>query len=269
MWTFTARNLWARKQRLVSMVFAVALGVAFLTGTLLLSDTLRSNFDKLFAQADGSTSVIIRSATEISGGAGTSQRAGIDMRLLPRVRAIAGRADAQPYIEGYGQLVGRDGKAIGGGGPPTRAANWISDPELNPYRLVSGHSPLADDEAVINLGAAKSGHLGIGDTTTLLTPQPVQVRIVGIATFGTADGFGPGTFTGLTLHAAQKDLTGSSPGQVTQILVRAAPGVTPDQLAQRLQARLPAGLQAMTGSQLATENYDTISSGFLGFCPPG
>jgi putative ABC transport system permease protein len=269
MWTFAARNLRAHKRRLVSTVLAVALGVAFLAGTLLLSDTLRANFGQLFTQANGSTDVVIRSATQISGDAGTSQRTGIDAALLPQIRATPGVADAQPYIGSYGQLVGHDGKAIGGGGPPTRAANWIIDQALNPYRLVSGHAPLADDEAVINLGAARSGHLSLGDTTTLLTPQPVQIRIVGIATFGTADGFGPSTFTGLTLHAAQKDLTGSSPGQVTQVLVRAAPGVTPDQLAQRLQDRLPSGLQAITGSQLAAENYNSINSGFLGFLSTG
>ena len=269
MWTFTARNLWAHKRRLVSTVLAVALGVAFLAGTLLLSDTLRANFSTLFTQANGGTDVVIRSATEISGDSGTSQRTGIDAGLLRQVRAIAGVADAQPYIEGYGQLVGRDGKAIGGGGPPTRAGNWIGDRKLNPYRLVAGRAPVADDEAVINRGAARSAHLGLGATTTLLTPRPVRVRIVGIATFGTADGFGPSTFTGLTLHAAQTDLTGSSPGQVTQMLVRAAPGVSPDQLAQRLQTRLPGGLQAITGSQLAAEDYTSINSGFLGFVSTG
>jgi putative ABC transport system permease protein len=269
MWTITARNLWAHKRRLAATVLAVALGVAFLAGTLLLNDTLRANFGTLFTQANRSTEVVIRSATQISGGSGTSQRTGIDATLLPQIRAMAGVADAQPYIEGYGQLVGRGGKAIGGGGPPTRAANWISDRELNPYRLVSGRAPRADDEAVINRGAAKSGHLSLGATTTLLTPRPVQVRIVGIATFGSADGFGPSTFTGLTLHAAQKNLTGSSPGQVTQLLVRAASGTAPGQLAQRLQARLPAGLQAVTGAQLAAEDYNSINSGFLGFLSTG
>jgi len=66
MWAFTTRNLWAHKRRLVSTVFAVALGVAFLAGTLLLSDTLRANFSKLFTQANGSTSVVIRSTTLLS-----------------------------------------------------------------------------------------------------------------------------------------------------------------------------------------------------------
>ena len=54
-----ARSLWARRRRLVATLIAVALGVAFLAGTLLLSDTLRANFDRLFTQADGGTSVVL------------------------------------------------------------------------------------------------------------------------------------------------------------------------------------------------------------------
>ena len=202
----TARSLWARKRRLVATLLAVGLGVAFLAGTLLLSDTLRANFDRLFTQADSGTDVVLRGATQI--GSGNATRTGVDASLLPRVRTVPGVADAQPFVEGYGQLLGRDGKPIGGNGPPTQAANWVGDPALNPYRLVAGHAPRAADEVVINRGAAKTGHLALGMTTTLLTPQPLRVHIVGIATFGTADGFGPGTFTGMTLPAAQLHLTG-------------------------------------------------------------
>ena len=266
----TARSLWARKRRLVATLLAVALGVAFLAGTLLLSDTLRANFDRLFTQADGGTDVVLRGATQI--GSGNSARTGVDASLLPRVRAVPGVAGAQPYLEGYGQLLGRDGKPIGGNGPPTEAANWVGDPALNPYRLVAGHAPRADDEVVINRGAAKTGHLALGMTTTLLTPQPLRVHVVGITTFGTADGFGPGTFTGMTLHAARQYLTGpKGPGQaeLTQILVRASPGVPATELAARLRPVLPAGVQAITGTQLATENLDDINSGFLGFLSTG
>ncbi len=267
----TARSLWARKRRLVATLLAVGLGVAFLAGTLLLSDTLRANFDRLFTQADSGTDVVLRGATQI--GSGNATRTGVDASLLPRVRTVPGAADAQPFLEGYGQLLGRDGKPIGGNGPPTQAANWVGDPALNPYRLVAGHAPRAADEVVINRGAAKTGHLALGMTTTLLTPQPLRVHIVGIATFGTADGFGPGTFTGMTLPAARLHLTGprGSQGlaQLSQILVRAAPGVPDAELAARLRPVLPAGVQAITGGQLATENLDNINSGFLGFLSTG
>jgi putative ABC transport system permease protein len=268
----TARGLWAHRRRLVATLLAVGLGVAFLAGTLLLSDTLRANFDRLFTQADAGTNVVLRSATEITSGPGGT-RAGLDASLLPRVRAVPGVADAQPYLEGFGQLTGRDGQPVGGNGPPTQAANWVSDPALNSYRLVAGHAPRADDEVVINRGAATAGHLTLGETTTLLTPQPLRVRIVGIATFGTADGFGTGTFTGMTLPAAQLHLAGSGPAKVTQILVRATSGVPPGELAARLRAALPApvrgSVQAITGTQLAAENLDDINRGFLGFLSTG
>ena len=98
------------------------------------------------------------------------------------------------------------------------------------------------------------------------------MHIVGIATFGTADGFGPGTFTGMTLPAARAHLAGAKgpgPADVTQILVRANPGVPDTELAARLRPVLPAGVQAITGAQLATENLDNINSGFLGFLSTG
>lgn len=265
----TIRGLWSYKRRLIATVLAVALGVAFLAGTLLLSDTLRANFDRLFTQANAGTDVVVRSATKVAGGSGANARTAINADTLSTVRAVDGVADAQPYLEGFGQLLDRSGKGIGGGGPITTAANWINDPALNPYRLVEGRSPAADDEAVVNRGAAKSGHLTIGSTTTLLTPAPISVRIVGIATFGTADGFGPGTFTGLTLHAAQQSLTGAKPDQITEILVKADNGISPEQLVGRLQPALGSGIQAITGAQLSSESYNEINSGFLGFLSSG
>ncbi len=269
MLSIAAKGLWSHKRRLVATLLAVSLGVAFLAGTLLLSDTLRANFDRLFAQANGGTDVVVRSATKIGGVPGATGRAGIAASLLPKVRAVDGVADAQPYTEGYGQLLGSDGTRIGGDGPPTRAANWIDDPALNPYHLVQGRTPEADDEVVINRGAAKTGHLSIGATTTLLTPRPLRVRIVGIAEFGSADGFGSATFAGLTRHAAAVRLASGTPGKVTQILVRATPGVSPQQLASRVQPILPSGLQAITGGALAAENFAQINSGFLGFLSTG
>lgn len=258
-----ASTVWSHKRRFAGSLLAVILGVAFLAGTLLLGDTLKANFNKLFAQATGSTDVVLRGSAKLAPGGGRSDRSGVPASLVEQVRGAPGVADAEPYVEGFGQLLGSDGKRIGGNGPPTRAANWISQPSLNPYRLVQGRTPSAGDEVVINRGAAKTGKLHLGDTTTLLTPQPVRVRIVGIATFGSADGFGPSTFTGMTLDAARRDLTGN-PSLLTQVRIDAAPGVTPDQLATTLRQQLPGGVQAITGAQLANENLDELESGFLG-----
>jgi len=191
--TVAFSEMWSHKRRLAGSMIAVVLGVAFLAGTLLLGDTLKANFDKLFTTANGGTDVILRGSTQIGSDINQS-RSGIDASLLGLARSTAGIADAVPYVQGFGQLVGSNGKRIGGNGPPTTAANWVGVPSLNPYRIVAGRAPRADNEVVINRGAAKKGKLHLGGTTTLLTPRPLRVTIVGISTFGTADGFGPSTF---------------------------------------------------------------------------
>jgi putative ABC transport system permease protein len=258
------KQVWAYKRRLAGTLLAVALGVAFLAGTLLLGDTLQANFDRLFHQANSTSEVLLRSATRVGTSGGQDLRAGVDASLLGRVAHVPGVAQAEPYVEGNGQLLGSDGRGIGGNGPPTWAANWVPVPSLNPYRLVAGRAPRAGNEVVINRGAAKTGHLHVGEVTTLLTPRPVRVVIVGMVTFGTADGFGPSTFTGMTLHAAQHYLARNS-GQLTSILIKPSPGVSAGQLITRLRAVLPPGVQAITGAQLAQENINAINSSFLGF----
>ena len=259
----SVKSVWAHKRRLVGALLAVVFGVAFLSGTLLLGDTLSANFDALFEQANGTTDVVVRSATKVSDAQGQSNRATVDASLVPQIHRVDGVAAAVPYTEGYGRLLGRDGNTIGGAGPPTRAANWVTVPSLNPYHVVEGRAPSADDEVVINRGAAKTGDLHVGDQTTLFTPQPVQVRIVGLTAFGSADGFGPSTFTGLTLAAAQRQLT-DNPEQLTEIRVQAVSGVSPEALASRIRAAVPSNVEAITGAELAAENYSQLDSGFLG-----
>src|SRR5215469_3589395 len=258
------KQVWAYKRRLTGTLLAVTLGVAFLAGTLLLGDTLRANFDRLFNQASSNSEVLLRSATKVGTSGGQDLRAGVDASLLGRVARVPGVAQAEPDVEGSGQLLGSNGKGIGGNGPPTWAANWVPVPSLNPYRLVAGRAPRTGNEVVINRGAAKTGHLHLGEVTTLLTPRPVRVVIVGIVTFGTADGFGPSTFTGMTLHAAEHYIT-SNPGQLSSILIKRSPGLSAGQLITRLRAILPPGVQAITGARLAQENINAINSSFLGF----
>jgi putative ABC transport system permease protein len=256
------KSAWARKRRLVGTFLAVFLGVSFLSGTLVLGDTLQRNFDGLFTDANAGTDAVVRGATKMDTKA-DFERGPISAATVQRVRGVDGVASVVPYVEGYGQLLDKAGKAIGGNGPPRVAASWISDRDLNAYRLVEGRAPRAQDEVVINRGAAKSGKLALGDRTILETPKPVRVRIVGIATFASADGFGETTYTALSLPAAQRLIFGGT-GRISSIRVKAAPGVSQDQLVARLDHVLPAGTQAITGQALTKENTDDISAQFLG-----
>ncbi|MFD4977119.1 ABC transporter permease [Streptomyces sp. NPDC058424] len=256
-------SLRAHRRRFAGTFLAVFLGVAFLAGTLVMGDTLRASFDSMFGKATDGTDAVVRSADVITAaGEGQGVRRPVDTALVRTVERLPGVAAAAPDIQGAGQLLGRDGEPIGGQGPPTLAGNWITDPKLNPYRLAEGRAPAKSGEAVVNRGAAKKGGLRIGDTTTLRTPDPVKVTIVGLATFGGEDGMAQVTFTGLTQADAEKYLT-ARPGEAASIGVRAGPGVSQTELVRRLTPMLPKGVEAITGQEAARENTDMVSSQFL------
>ncbi|MFF0409811.1 FtsX-like permease family protein [Kitasatospora sp. NPDC004745] len=259
------RSLRAHKRRLAGTFLSILLGVSFLTGTMVLGDTLRANFDTLFADANAGTDVVVRSADVLdSPGTAGGVRAPVDAALADGLRTVPGVAAAEPSVQGAGQLVGSDGKPIGGQGPPTLAGNWLTDGRLNPYRLAEGRAPAAPGEVVVNRGAARSGGLHIGSTTVLRTPDPVPVTVVGIATFGaSADGMGPSTFTAMTFADAEHHLTPKGAGQASSIQVRAAAGVGQRELVDRITPRLPAGVQAITGTAATQESTQLLSGRFL------
>lgn len=262
--TLSLKSLLAHKRRFAGTFTAVLLGVAFLAGTLVMGDTLRASFDSMFAGATSGTDAVVRSTNVITAsGENQGTRRPVPASLADDLAEEPGVAAAAPTVQGAGQLIGADGEPIGGQGPPTLAGNWIDDPKLNPYRLAEGRAPRRSGEVVINRGAAKQGDLKIGDTTTLRTPDPVRVTVVGLATFGGEDGMAQVTFTGMTRADAEKYLT-PKPGEASAIQVRAGPGVSERQLVDTLTPHLPKGVEAITGQESAQENTDMISGRFLG-----
>ncbi|MGW7413981.1 ABC transporter permease, partial [Streptomyces sp. NPDC054863] len=193
---------------------------------------------------------------------GQDSRRPVPTSLVDTIGKVPGVAAVVPGIQGTGQLIGSDGKPVGGQGPPTLAGNWIDDPELNPYRLAEGRVPAATGEVVVNRAAAEAGKLRIGDTTTLRTPDPVRVTLVGLATFGGEDGMAQVTYTGMTRADAEKYLA-PKPGTAATIQVRAGPGTGQQQLVDALAPVLPKGVEALTGQASVTESQDMISGLFL------
>ncbi|MER8045892.1 FtsX-like permease family protein [Streptomyces sp. NPDC094032] len=256
-------SLRAHRRRFLGTFAAVLLGVAFLTGTLVMGDTLRAGFDTLFADANRGTDAVVRSTNVVTvAGEAQGTRRPVDAALADRVARVPGVAAAVPRIEGAGQLVGADGKPVGGQGPPTLAGYWIPDPELNPYALAEGRAPRKSGEAVVNRGAAKAAGLTLGSTTVLRTPDPLRVTVVGLATFGGADGMGQVTYTGLTRADAEKYLTPKA-GDASDILVRAGPGISQRELVAALDPVLPKGVEALTGQQATDESNASVSGRFL------
>jgi putative ABC transport system permease protein len=254
-------SLVAHKRRLAGMFVSVFLGVAFLAGTLVMGDTLDKNFESLFTEVNAGTDAVVQRASAINSNF-EAEKGVIDASIADRIAQVDGVAAASPYVEGYGQILGKDGNALGGNGPPQRAGSWTVDTKLNPYKIVAGRAPQTADEVVINRGAAKDGDLHVGDTTIVSTPEPHRVTISGIATFGNEDGLGRVTMAFFTLDAAKQYVSHDST-QVTSILVRAEPSVSQDELVSRIEPVLPRGIEAITGTDRTAQNLDDLGTQFL------
>lgn len=254
------KGLWARKRRLAGSFAAVFLGVSFLAGALILGDTMNSSISRFFDQAYSGTDAMVRGSTNVSDSP-MGERGTIDAAVLDQVRRVPGVAAAEPVITGVGQLLGRDGRPVAVLGPRT-AGNWVTDPRLNPYHVVEGRAPRADDEVVVNRAVADQGHLRVGDTTAVLAPQRVPVRVVGISRFGDQDAFGGSSFTAFTLEGARRFIA-RTPDRISGVSIRADDGVSQDTLITRLRRVLPPGTEAITGKASADEGMNAVSKGFL------
>jgi putative ABC transport system permease protein len=258
----TLQGLWARKRRVIGTATAIVLGVAFLSATLVLGDTLDASFGSVFRQANAGTDVIVRSARSINSDQGR-QRAPLDDRVVEQVAAVPGVAHAAGEITGTAQILGSDGSPIGGQGPPTDAGNWVDDAQLNPYRITSGRAPAKVGEAVIDARSAEQGGISVGDTATIRTPDAVKVEVVGLVGFGDATSMAGATYVAFTDEQAVELL--GRPGQVSEVRVRGDGTVSDDALRDAVAEVVPDRAEAITGAELTAEQQADIQGDFLGF----
>jgi putative ABC transport system permease protein len=262
MFTTTIRGILAHKARLMTTALAVLLGVAFLTGTLVLTDTVGRTFDNLFSDVYRNVDAVVRGEAAFEGVNNTgAQRPRVDAALVQTVAAVDGVAQAEGTIFGYARLIGKDGEALGdpARGAPTLGANWSDSEELNPFRLSAGGAPQADDEVVIDRKSATDGQLNVGDVTTVLVqggPQPV--RIAGIARFGTADSPGGASFVMFRPDVAQRLI--AEPGKYDSVSLVADQGVSQDDLVRRVSRALPSGIEVITGAAVTKEVQSDVRS---------
>jgi len=261
------QSLWAHKFRLLTTALAITLGVAFLVGTMVLTDTISQTFNNVFSDVYKGTDAMVRGVAVFEGPQNTgAQRARVDESLVATVRGVPEVAAAEGLVMGYARLVAKDGKALGNpaNGAPTLGGAWPTSRPLNSFSIVSGTWPSSDDEVVIDKGSATKGQLRVGDMTTVLVQGgPQRVRISGIARFGRADSPGGATIVIFTVAAAQR-LVGES-GKFDEIAVAARPGVTQQQLASAVQRVIPSGVEAVTGAEVVKEDQNQMHRGMAFF----
>ncbi len=260
------RNLLAHKVRLFTTGLAVMLGVAFMAGTLVLTDTVTKTFDNLFANAYAGTDAMVRAKASFNDPNGFGEQRGrIEASLLDKVAGVDGVALASGDVWGFAQVVGRDGEPVGnpGAGPPTIGTNW-PEGKLNTWTLVAGRPPRGDHDVVLDKGVADDAGYTVGDRATILVKgAPLKATVTGIARIGGADSPGGATFAMFTTSAAQRYV-----GEVNKfdsISVAADKGVSQREVSTRIRAVLPRGVEVVTGATVTKENQDALRNGLSFF----
>lgn len=261
MWRVTRKGLRAHKLRFALTGLAVLLGVAFMSGTMVLTDTIRKTFDDLFADVNEGTDAYVRSKQSLEADFGPEQRERIPADLLPAVEAVEGVAAAEGEVQFYAQIIDKDGDTIGnpGQGAPTFGANWGDVEELSGWRLEpGGDPPEADDQVVIDKGSADEADFELGDRVGVLSQSaPKEYELVGIAKFGDADRPAGATFALFTTVEAQR-IVGAE-GQFDAIAVVGEGGVSQEALRDRIRDDLDdRGIEVLTGAEVTEEDQTEI-----------
>jgi len=263
MWRVTIRGLLAKKLRLFTTALAVMLGVAFMSGTLVLTDTMGKVFDDLFADVNRGTDAFVRGQTVFKSDFG-DVRSRIPASLVTTVQNTEGVKAAEGSVQGYAQLVKANGKALSSGQAPNIGSSWGEVPELNPWTIVQGRAPTGTDEIIIDKGSADKGDFTVGQKVKVLLKGPTQeFTISGIARFGTTDSPAGASFVGFIYNTAQKLL--AEPGQIDSISAVADSGVSQEQLVANIQKVVPPDVEVLTGQEITKENQNDIKQGLRFF----
>ena len=258
------KGLLGRKLRASLTAVAIVLGVAMVSGTYVLTDTIKSAFGTVFTTVYKKTDAIVTGKSAIGGKASNGDIIpSFPESLLARVRGLPGVAEAQGGIEDQAQLVGRDGKVITVGGAPSLAfsVHPHGDQRFNPLTLVSGRYPVGPGEVAIDANTASKKHFKVGQTIGAIARGPEhKYRIAGIIKIGGVSSLGGATMAAFDFPTAQKIF--NKEGKLDSISIAAKSGVTPAQLAAQVSRVLPPTAQVRTG-QAQAKQATKDTSGFL------
>jgi putative ABC transport system permease protein len=262
------KGLAGRKLRAALTAVAIVLGVAMISGTYILTDTIKSAFGTVFTEVYKRTDVVVTGKSALSSG---EEEGGHNGRLAPAfsetllatVRTAPGVAEAQGSVSDSAQLVGRDGKVISSGGAPGLAfsVHGQGNQRFNPLQLVAGRWPSGPAEIAIDANTAERHDYAVGETIgAIARGAEQQYRIAGIAKIGGVSSLGGATMAIFDFPVAQRLF--HKVGELDSISIADRSGYTPAQVVREIRPLLPPNARVRTAAAQAQKSTEQ-TNGFL------
>ncbi|MCR3754052.1 ABC transporter permease [Lentzea californiensis] len=258
MFKATLKSLLSRKLRLVLSALAVVLGVMFVSGSFVLTDTLQRSFTDLFSSAFANVDVSVTPKAEKG-----KEPVPLTPQAISDVKSVPGVSSAIGDVQGSARPIGKNGKVITTSGSPRFGFNWTGTGQ---EKIRDGKAPAGENEVALGAYLATTGDFKVGDDIALLTLEPKKTfKITGIYEYaGGRDSLGGELSVAFTEPVAQQLLLGKK-DVFSGITVTAAQGTTDDALRDAVAAKLGSGYDVKTGAVLAKEQADQINEGLKFF----
>ena len=261
------KGVLARKTRLLLTSLAVMLGTAFLTGTTVFTDTIKSTFNNLFSSVFENADAYVRSSDVIEQDFGDAQRGKISGSYLEQIRQVPGVLAAEASVQQFAVIIGKDGKPVGkpGNGPPTFGAT-VGTEALGFWNFENGRAPKDGTEFAVDVNSFERGKFAVGDRVKVTAVSGTrEFTLVGAANFGTVSSPGGATFALFDDITAAEFLNGK-PDSYDAIIVRGDGKVSETELVDRIKAAIGTnGVETITGTAIEEENKSDIQKGLSFF----
>ena len=256
----TIKGLLAHKLRLALTSLAIVLGVTFISGSFVLTDTLHSLFDGLVGNIYQKIDFQVRGVAQFpTSDAANAVRNPLAERVLGTVSHVPGVEAAYGEVSGYAQFLSRQGTPISNGGAITLGLDFDPDQQISELRLIQGKPPAGPDDVVIDAGTASKYHFAVGQTVRVLSAAsaPRAFTISGIAQFGNVNNLAGVTFAAWALPTAQNEL--GDVGQLDDIDLVTVPGADKAGVQAAIARVLPKGAEVVTGQTVVNEQESSVN----------
>jgi putative ABC transport system permease protein len=251
------KGLATRKLRAVLTGFAVVLGVAFVAGTFVFTDTIDASFRDLFERASKGTDVSVQSRQAVS--ADFEQAPTMPSDTLQRVEKVDGVAEAFGSVSSDVTLLDKKGDPIVSNGPPTLALT-APPKTFDPFEFTEGGPPKTDDEVALDKSTADKYDFKVGDTVTVTGATPAkQYKVTGIAKIGDSNNLAGARMVEMTLAESQR-VTGHN--GYDDISVAADGGTSPEELKAAIARELGPEFAVRTGKEQVDKTVGDFADAF-------